>query len=65
VREERTGLGEDCNSSSDSINISVPLFVHRSDDRLLSYTSTWCRFYESPFFGRKAFGQVFLFLNNG
>jgi len=40
VREERSGLGEDCNSSSDSINISVPLFVHRSDDRLLSYSST-------------------------
>ena len=40
MREERSGLGEDCNSSSDSINISVPLFVHRSDDRLLSYSST-------------------------
>jgi len=40
VREERNGFGEDCNSSSDSINISVPLFVHRTDDRLLSYTST-------------------------
>ena len=40
VREERNGFGEDCNSSSDSINISVPLFVHRTDDRLMSYTST-------------------------